>query len=63
MESYENGKRSEQIDNKYHFIKDLVVNGSIQVFYVPTEENVADLLTKSLAREKQESLRKILPIA
>lgn len=44
---YENSKRSRHIDIKYHFKKDLVAKNVLSIEYVTTEENRADILTKS----------------
>ena len=43
--------RSKHIDVQHHFIRDLVNNGSIEIRYVPSTENIADLLTKPLPHE------------
>ena len=41
-------QRSKHIDTRYHFIRDILQKGEIQVDYVPSEENPADILTKAL---------------
>ena len=45
------------IDIKYHYIKDMVQKGALKLHYVVTEEHVADVLTKPLARVKFEYFR------
>lgn len=40
--------RLKHIDVKYFYVRDLVENGSIQIEYVPSSEQQADLLTKGL---------------
>nr|GFB63338.1 retrovirus-related Pol polyprotein from transposon TNT 1-94 [Tanacetum cinerariifolium] len=40
--------RKKHIDVRYHFIKDLVKKGSIKLYFVGTEDQLADLFTKSL---------------
>nr|GFC68378.1 retrovirus-related Pol polyprotein from transposon TNT 1-94 [Tanacetum cinerariifolium] len=40
--------RTKHIDVRYHFIKDLVEKGSIELYFVSTEYQLADLFTKSL---------------
>lgn len=45
-------KRTKHIDLRYHFVKDLVKQGFITVKYLPTEEMVADVLTKPLSSVK-----------
>lgn len=45
-------KRTKHIDVRYHFIKDLVQKGLINVKYLQTEKMVADVLTKPLSSMK-----------
>jgi hypothetical protein len=40
-----------QIEIRYHFIQDYVQRGALQLQYIPTDEQVADILTKSLTKE------------
>ena len=42
--------RSKHIEIRYHFIKDYVQRGVVQLQYVPTDEQVVDILTKDLGR-------------
>ena len=49
--SNENSKRAKHIDIKNHFLKDLVQRKEIFVDYVPTDQNLADMLTKALVKE------------
>jgi hypothetical protein len=51
--------RTKFMDIRYHFIKDLHEQKKVVIFYVPTHENVADLLTKPLGKIKIENLRKL----
>jgi hypothetical protein len=37
---------------KLHYTRDLVLSGTIDLVYVPTDQNSADILTKGLARTK-----------
>jgi len=39
--------RSKHIDIHCHFIRDCVQRGAVQLQYVPTEEQVANILTKA----------------
>jgi hypothetical protein len=50
--------RTKHIDTKYHFIKDHFKNGTIDCVYCPSEEMIADLLTKPLAASKITYFRK-----
>ena len=46
------GKRSRHIDIRYFFIKDLVDRGVVNVEYCPTEQMLADFMTKPLQGAK-----------
>nr|GEZ76264.1 Gag-Pol polyprotein [Tanacetum cinerariifolium] len=48
--------RSKHIDIRYHFIKEQVENGVIELYFVNTEYQLADLFTKALGRDKIEFL-------
>ena len=49
--------RSKHIAIKYHFIRDHVSSGSVELKYCCTKEMVADMLTKGLYRDQFEKLR------
>jgi len=49
--------RSKHIDTKFHFIRECVEAGKICVDHVSTEEQLVDVLTKSLARARFAELR------
>jgi hypothetical protein len=44
--------RTKHIDLRYHFIREAVQDEKITISYVPTDENVSDVLTKPLAKPK-----------
>ena len=46
--------KSKHIEIKYHYIRDMVQRGVVKLQYVPTEEQVVDVLTKPLSRVKFE---------
>ncbi|GJU21047.1 retrovirus-related pol polyprotein from transposon TNT 1-94, partial [Tanacetum coccineum] len=48
--------RSKHIDIRFHFIKEHVENGVIELYCVNTEYQLADIFTKALARERIEFL-------
>nr|GEV43048.1 ribonuclease H-like domain-containing protein [Tanacetum cinerariifolium] len=48
--------RSKHIDIRYHFIKEHVENGVIELYFVNTQYQLADLFTKALGRERTEFL-------
>lgn len=52
--------RSKHIDVCYHQIRDLLEKGLIKVYYCLSEEMLADILTKPLAREEFMELAKLL---
>ena len=49
--------RSKHISIKYHFIREQVSNNKISLKYCPTEDMVANLLTKGIGPEKFGRLR------
>nr|GEV93665.1 Gag-Pol polyprotein [Tanacetum cinerariifolium] len=49
-------KRSKHIDIRYHFIKEHVENGVIELYFINTEYQLADIFTKALGRERIEFL-------
>ena len=49
---------SKHIDIQYHYTRDLIGDGKIQLEYIPTNDMLADLLTKSLPRAQHEHLSK-----
>lgn len=54
--------RTKHIDTKFFFVKDHVNNGEVTCIYCPTEEMLADLLTKPLAKERFQKLREALGV-
>nr|GEV70517.1 retrovirus-related Pol polyprotein from transposon TNT 1-94 [Tanacetum cinerariifolium] len=48
--------RSKHIDIRYHFIKEQVENGVIELYFINTEYQLADLFTKALGRDRIEFL-------
>nr|GEW25923.1 copia protein [Tanacetum cinerariifolium] len=52
--------RSKHIDIRHHFIKEQVENGAVELYFVRTEYQLADIFTKPLARERLEFLIKKL---
>ena len=44
--------RSKHIDIKHHFIREKYTRGIIDLTYVPTNSNVADLMTKPITKPK-----------
>jgi len=54
--------RLKHIDAKYNFVRELCANGQLQVVYIPTENQVADILTKGLSGECFVKLRSLLGV-
>ncbi len=55
-----NRQRSKHIDVKYHFIRNALAEGKIDIQYCPTEHMVADSLTKPINKVKLHSFKKYL---
>ncbi|XP_073355479.1 uncharacterized protein [Aegilops tauschii subsp. strangulata] len=49
--------RSKHIDIRYHYIRHCVEEGKIEVNYICTDDQLADILTKSLGRQKFTEMR------
>nr|GEY57233.1 retrovirus-related Pol polyprotein from transposon TNT 1-94 [Tanacetum cinerariifolium] len=47
---------SKHIDIRFHFIKEQVQNGVVELYFVNTEYQLADIFTKALCRERIEFL-------
>ena len=47
-------KRSKHIDIRFHYIREKYVSGEIDIQYVPSSENAADIFTKILSLKKHE---------
>jgi len=50
--------RSKHIRIKYHFIRDCLEDGNIKADHIPTTDQLADLLTKSLGKTRFQEMRK-----
>ena len=49
--------RYKHIEIKYHYIQDMVQRGVVELQYISTGEQLADILTKPLSRVKYEYFR------
>lgn len=54
--------RTKHIDIQQHFVREQVQKGTIKLEYVPTEEMVADGLTKPLGKDKFDRFRNALGV-
>ena len=50
-ENLVNNSRSKHIDIRYHFVREKVEEGILEISHVPTENNLADIFTKPLTTE------------
>ena len=48
--------RTKHIDIQYHFIRECIENGYIELKYIPTEDMVADAMTKPLPKDRHRDL-------
>ena len=53
-------QRSKHIDIKYHYIRSEIQAGSLNLVYVPTEQNIADVFTKPVTRARLQAFTQIL---
>lgn len=53
---------TKHIDSRHHFIRELVEDKEIELEYVATEKNLADIFTKPLDKSRFETLRSALGI-
>jgi hypothetical protein len=51
-----NHSRTKHIDLRYHKIRELVEDSTLAISYVPTNDQLADIFTKALSRDKFEPL-------
>ena len=49
-------KRSKHIDMKYHYVRLEIQNGIVELIYIPTDNNVADVFTKPITIIKLDRL-------
>jgi hypothetical protein len=58
--SLKTGHKMKHINMRLAYLRELINNGVIVLYFVGTADNVADILTKPLGRAQFEKLRKIL---
>ena len=54
--------RSKHIDIRYHYIRECVEDKKVILHYVPTTEQIADIMTKCLSYDKFKKFRNQLGI-
>ena len=52
--------RTKHIDIRFHYIRYCYRNGQIDVVYIPTELNVADVMTKPVCKQKLDHFKVLL---
>ena len=55
-------ERSKHIDTKYHFLRECIEEGKVEVDHIGIAEQLADIFTKSLGRVKFVELRSALGV-
>ena len=55
--------RTKHIDTQHHFVREKQHSGEVDLQYIPTDQQVADGLTKALSRDKFEVFRRALGLA
>ena len=54
--------RAKHIGIKYHYIRGEVEKGTVKLLYCPTENMMADVLTKGLSKEKHHKFRNLMNV-
>ena len=44
--------RTKHVEMKYHYVQEMVQRCAVEPRYIPTDEHIADVLTKPLGRRK-----------
>ncbi|OWZ08217.1 Retrotransposon protein [Phytophthora megakarya] len=55
-------RRTRHIELRWHYVRDQVVNNTVELWKVKTDDNPSDLMTKSLASDRFEMLNNMLGI-
>ena len=55
--------RSKHIDTKFHFIRECIAEGKVEVDHIGTAEQLADIFTKALGRAKFQEMRRALGVS
>ena len=54
--------RTKHIEVHYHFVREKVLDGTIEMVYVSTQDQVADIFTKALPHDKHCKFRDMLGV-
>ena len=44
-----NQQRSKHIDVRYHFLRNVIADGFVRLYYLPSSRNIADIFTKAVS--------------
>ena len=55
-----NHERSKHIDIRFHFIRDHVKEGSVELLHVASQDQVADIFTKPLSKVLYDKYKKMI---
>ena len=55
-------KRTRYINVSYYFVRELIINGTLTLIYIPTNEMIVDGLTKALTPAKFAGFIKMLSL-
>ena len=58
-----NHPRTKHIDIKYHYVRETVEKKQVQLVYCPTENMIADILTKGLPKSTLQCFRSLIGVA
>ena len=53
-------RRTKHIDVRFHYVHDLIEQKRVEIVWVPTDDNIADMFTKNLGHIKFEKFRSML---
>ena len=54
--------RTKHIEVHYHFVRENVIDGEVDLLYVSTNQQVADILTKGLSMAKHTQFRDMMGV-
>jgi hypothetical protein len=54
--------RIQHVNIRFHFVHEMIDNGFIDIIFVPTDENIADIFTKNLDSKKFKNNQTILNV-
>lgn len=50
-------QRTKHIDIRFHYIRSQIQDKTVQLNYVPTEENIADMFTKAVSKRSLQKFK------